>query len=80
MKLKMNRTALVINRRGAYLIDMLVISVMYGKVVTVMTGNYSAIFNSFNISFGDYRYVLTVVFILMAIYFILLHFIWNGVT
>lgn len=53
---------------------------MYGAVVAVMTGNYSAIFNRFNISFGDYRYDLAVVFILMAIYFILLPFIWNGVT
>lgn len=59
---------------------MFLISVMYGAVVAVMTGNYSAIFNRFNISFGDYRYDLAVVFILMAIYFILLPFIWNGVT
>ncbi|HHB2099564.1 TPA: RDD family protein, partial [Bacillus cereus] len=80
MKLKMHRPALVMNRIGASLIDMFLISVMYGVVVAVMTGNYSAIFNRFNISFGDYRYDLAVVFILMAIYFILLPFIWNGVT
>ncbi|EEM58060.1 RDD domain containing protein [Bacillus thuringiensis serovar monterrey BGSC 4AJ1] len=76
----MHRPALVMNRIGASLIDMFLISVMYGAVVAVMTGNYSAIFNRFNISFGDYRYDLAVVFILMAIYFILLPFIWNGVT
>ncbi|MGK9481639.1 RDD family protein, partial [Bacillus tropicus] len=69
MKLKMHRPALVMNRIGASLIDMFLISVMYGAVVAVMTGNYSAIFNRFNISFGDYRYDLVVVFILMAIYF-----------
>ncbi|OKA26035.1 RDD family protein [Bacillus cereus] len=80
MKLKMHRPALVMNRIGASLIDMFLISVMYGAVVAVMTGNYSAIFNRFNISFGDYRYDLAVVFILMALYFILLPFIWNGVT
>lgn len=80
MKLKMHRPTLVMNRIGASLIDMFLISVMYGAVVAVMTGNYSAIFNRFNISFGDYRYDLAVVFILMAIYFILLPFIWNGVT
>ncbi|PKJ56747.1 RDD family protein [Bacillus sp. SN10] len=80
MKLKMHRPALVMNRIGASLIDMFLISVMYGAVVAVMTGNYSAIFNRFNISFGDYRYDLAVVFVLMAIYFILLPFIWNGVT
>ena len=80
MKLKVHRPALVMNRIGASLIDMFLISVMYGAVVAVMTGNYSAIFNRFNISFGDYRYDLAVVFILMAIYFILLPFIWNGVT
>jgi len=76
----MHRPALVMNRIGASLIDMFLISVMYGAVVAVMTGNYSAIFNRFNISFGDYRYDLAVVFILMAIYFILVPFIWNGVT
>jgi len=76
----MHRPALVMNRIGASLIDMFLISVMYGAVVAVMTGNYSAIFNRFNISFGDYRCGLVVVFILMAIYFILLPFIWNGVT
>ena len=80
MKLKMHRPALVMNRIGASLIDMFLISVMYGAVVAIMTGNYSAIFNRFNISFGDYRYDLAVVFILMAIYFILVPFIWNGVT
>ena len=80
MKLKMHRPALVMNRIGAALIDMFLISVMYGAVVAIMTGNYSAIFNRFNISFGDYRYDLAVVFILMAIYFILVPFIWNGVT
>ncbi|OQR58100.1 RDD family protein [Bacillus sp. CDB3] len=80
MKLKMHRPALVMNRIGASLIDMFLISVMYGAIVAVITGNYSAIFNRFNISFGDYRYDLTVAFILMAIYFILLPFIWNGST
>ncbi|SLK10379.1 RDD family protein [Bacillus toyonensis] len=80
MKLKMHRPALVMNRIGASLIDMFLISVMYGAVVAVMTGNYSAIFNRFNISFDDYRYDLAVVFILMVLYFILLPFIWNGVT
>ncbi|MES5940217.1 MULTISPECIES: RDD family protein [unclassified Bacillus cereus group] len=80
MKLKMHRPALVMNRIGASLIDMFLISVMYGAVVAIMTGNYRAIFNRFNISFGDYRYDLAVVFILMAIYFILVPFIWNGVT
>ncbi|HFK1544718.1 RDD family protein [Bacillus albus] len=80
MKLKMHRPALVMNRIGASLIDMFLISVMYGAVVAIMTGNYSAIFDRFNISFGDYRYDLAVVFILMAIYFILVPFIWNGVT
>ncbi|MGN5649978.1 RDD family protein [Bacillus sp. Brlt_9] len=80
MKLKMHRPALVMNRIGASLIDMFLISVMYGAVVAVMTGNYGAIFDRFNISFGDYRYDLAVVFILMAIYFILVPFIWNGVT
>lgn len=37
-------------------------------------------FKRFNISLGDFRYDFAVVFILMAIYFIVLPFIWNGVT
>ena len=80
MKLKMHRPALVMNRIGASLIDMFLISVTYGAVVAIVTGNYSAIFNRFNISLGDYRYDLTLVFILMAINFILLPFLWNGST
>ncbi|MFB6432221.1 RDD family protein [Bacillus thuringiensis] len=80
MKLKMHRPALVMNRIGASLIDMFLISVMYGAVVAIMTGNYSVMFKRFNISLGDFRYDFAVVFILMAIYFIVLPFIWNGVT
>lgn len=80
MKLKMHRPALVMNRIGASLIDMFLISVTYGAVVAIITGNYSAIFDRFNISLGDYRYDLTLVFVLMAINFILLPFLWNGST
>lgn len=54
MKLKMHRPALVMNRIGASLIDMFLISVMYGAVVAIMTGNYSAMFKRFNISLGDF--------------------------
>ncbi len=70
MKLKMHRPAVVMNRIGASIIDMFLISVLYGVIVAILTGNYSAIFNRFNVSLGDYRYDLTLVFILMAIYFI----------
>ncbi|WP_410983788.1 RDD family protein [Bacillus cereus] len=80
MKLKMHRPAVVMNRIGASIIDMFIISVMYGAVVAIVTGNYGAIFNRFNISLGDYRYDLMLVFILMAIYFIIVPFIWNGCT
>ncbi|KFN03127.1 RDD family protein [Bacillus clarus] len=80
MKLKMHRPAVVMNRIGASIIDMFLISVMYGAVVAIITGNYSAIFNRFNISLGDYRYDLTLVFVLMAIYFVFVPFIWNGCT
>ncbi|MEN1934535.1 RDD family protein [Paenibacillus sp. 102] len=80
MKLKMHRPAVVMNRIGASIIDMFFISVMYGAVVAIVTGNYGAIFNRFNISLGDYRYDLTLVFILMAIYFIFVPFIWRGCT
>ncbi|MEC2537078.1 RDD family protein, partial [Bacillus cereus] len=48
MKLKMHRPALVMNRIGASLIDMFLISVMYGAVVAIVTGNYSAMFKRFN--------------------------------
>lgn len=80
MKLKVHRPAVVMNRIGASIIDMFFISVMYGAIVAIITGNYGAIFNRFNISFGDYRYDITLVFILMAIYFIFVPFVWNGCT
>ncbi|MDM5189728.1 RDD family protein [Bacillus sp. DX4.1] len=80
MKLKMHRPAVVMNRLGASIIDMFFISVMYGAVVALATGNYGAIFNRFNISLGDYRYDLVLVFILMAVYFIFVPFVWNGCT
>ncbi len=35
---------------------------MYGAVVAIMTGNYSAMFKRFNISLGDFRYDFAVVF------------------
>ncbi|WP_459499669.1 RDD family protein [Bacillus sp. C1] len=80
MKLKMHRPAMVMNRIGASVIDMFLISIMYGAVVAIVTGNYGAIFNRFNISLGDYRYDFALVFILMALYFIFVPFIWNGCT
>ncbi|KEK25952.1 RDD family protein [Bacillus gaemokensis] len=80
MKLKMHRPAVVMNRLGASIIDMFLISVMYGVVVAIITGNYGAIFNRFNISLGDYRYDLALVFILMVIYFIFVPLVWKGCT
>ncbi|MGF9962932.1 RDD family protein [Bacillus rhizoplanae] len=80
MKLKMHQPAIVMNRLGAAIIDMFFISVLYGAIVAITTGNYKAILNRFNVSSGDIRYDLGLVFLLMALYFIVLPFIWNGYT
>ncbi|WP_020059358.1 RDD family protein [Bacillus sp. 123MFChir2] len=80
MKLKIHRPAIVMNRIGAAIIDMFFISVLYGAVVAITTGNYKAILNRFNVSSGDIRYDLGLVCVLMALYFIVLPFMWNGYT
>lgn len=80
MNLKIHRPAIVMNRIGAAIIDMFFISVLYGAVVAITTGNYKAILNRFNVSSGDIRYDLGLVCLLMALYFIVLPFIWNGYT
>ncbi|PEA52700.1 RDD family protein [Bacillus pseudomycoides] len=80
MNLKIHRPAIVMNRIGAAIIDMFFISVLYGAVVAITTGNYKAILNRFNVSSGDIRYDLGLVCVLMALYFIVLPFIWNGYT
>lgn len=80
MKLKIHRPAIVMNRIGAAIIDMFFISVLYGAVVSITTGNYKTILNRFNVSSGDIRYDLGLVCLLMALYFIVLPFIWNGYT
>lgn len=80
MKLKMHRPAVVINRLGASAIDMFLISALYGVIVGIVTGEYSAMWKRFNISLGDYRYDFALVFLLMALYFIILPLVWNGCT
>lgn len=80
MKLKMHRPLVVINRFGASMIDMFLISLSYGIIVAVITGEYSAILSRFGISFGNYIYDLALAFSLMALYFIILPLLWNGYT
>jgi uncharacterized RDD family membrane protein YckC len=80
MKLKMHRPAAVMNRIGATVIDMFLISLIYGVIVSVTTGNYSDIINRFNVSFGDSRYDFALAFGLMAAYFVLLPLLWKGYT
>ncbi|WP_440602684.1 RDD family protein [Bacillus sp. GB_SG_008] len=80
MKLKIHQPVIVMNRLGAAMIDMFFISVLYGAIVAITTGNYKAILNRFNVSSGDIRYDFGLAFLLMALYFIVLPFIWNGYT
>ncbi|WP_369902835.1 RDD family protein [Bacillus manliponensis] len=80
MKLKMHRPAVAMNRIGASIIDMFLISVLYGVIVAIVTGEYSAMWKRFNISLGDYRYDFALAFLLMALYFIIVPFVWNGCT
>ncbi|CAM4036553.1 hypothetical protein BAMA_09450 [Bacillus manliponensis] len=80
MKLKMHRPAVVMNRIGASIIDMFLISILYGVIVAIATGRYSAMWKRFNISLGDYRYDFALVFLLMAFYFIVVPLVWNGCT
>ncbi|WP_028399473.1 RDD family protein [Ectobacillus panaciterrae] len=80
MNLKMHRPAVTMNRIGAAVMDMFLISLLYGAIVALATGNYSAIANRFNVSFGDYRYDFTLAFVLMSAYFVILPLLWNGCT
>ncbi|WP_416827050.1 RDD family protein [Ectobacillus polymachus] len=80
MKLRMNSPAIIMNRVGATLLDMFIISLVYGVIVAILTGNYKDIFARFGVSTGDYRFDLIIVCILMFLYFILLPLFWNGLT
>lgn len=80
MKLTMHQPAIVINRVGAVLIDIFLISVLYGIIVAIITGDYTAMVKRFNVSLGDYRYDLILAFGLIVVYFIILPFIWKGYT
>lgn len=76
----MHNPNIIMNRVGATLLDMFIISVVYGVIVAISTGNYKAIFDRFDVSFGDYRFDLTLIFVLMFIYFVFVPLFWNGLT
>ncbi|MFX3624079.1 MAG: RDD family protein [Ectobacillus sp.] len=80
MKLKIHQPTIIINRIGAAVIDMFIISFIYGMIVALVTGRYRAMFNRFDVSLGDYRYDFALIFTLMALYFIVLPLFWKGQT
>ncbi|MFD3447936.1 RDD family protein [Microbacteriaceae bacterium 4G12] len=80
MKLTMHRPAIVMNRIGAFALDLFLISLLYGVIVAVSTKNYRAILNRFDVSTGDFRYDLLIAFILISLYFVIVPLLWNGYT
>lgn len=80
MKLHVHHPAFVMNRVGALLIDMFIVSLVYGAIAAVISGEYKAVFDRFQVSLGDARYDMLLALVLMAAYFVLLPLVWNGRT
>ncbi|UOY93820.1 RDD family protein [Ectobacillus sp. JY-23] len=80
MKLKIHKSTLTMTRIGAAAIDMFLISFVYGVIVAIATGNYSAVTNRFYVSFGNYKYDLIFALVLMLLYFVFLPLVWKGLT
>lgn len=80
MKLHVHQPAFVMNRVGALLIDMFIVSLVYGAAAAVISGEYKAVFGRFQVSLGDARYDMLLALVIMAAYFVLLPLVWNGRT
>lgn len=80
MKLHVHHPAFVMNRIGALLIDIFIVSLVYGAIAAVISGEYKAVFDRFQVSLGDARYDMLLALVLMAAYFVLLPLVWNGRT
>ncbi|GAA3322779.1 hypothetical protein GCM10020331_044020 [Ectobacillus funiculus] len=81
MKLHVHQPVFVMNRVGALLIDMFIISLVYGAAAAVISGEYKAVFLIvFQVSLGDARYDMLLALVIMAAYFVLLPLVWNGRT
>ncbi|MFB9762087.1 RDD family protein [Ectobacillus funiculus] len=80
MKLHVHQPVFVMNRVGALLIDMFIISLVYGAAAAVISGEYKAVFDRFQVSLGDARYDMLLALVIMAAYFVLLPLVWNGRT
>ncbi|WP_342044031.1 RDD family protein [Bacillus sp. OTU530] len=80
MKLHVHQPVFVMNRVGALLIDMFIISLVYGAAAAVISGEYTAVFDRFQVSLGDARYDMLLALVIMAAYFVLLPLVWNGRT
>ncbi|MBO9130383.1 RDD family protein [Bacillus sp. 165] len=72
--------ASVMNRIGANIIEMFIISLLYGMITALVSGNYKALLARFESSTGDYHIDITIVIILMAVYFVIVPLLWNGFT
>lgn len=80
MKLHVHQPAFVMNRVGALLIDMFIVSLVYGAAAAVISGEYKAAFDRFQVSLGDVRYDMLLALVIMTAYFVLLPLVWNGLT
>ncbi|MCP8970861.1 RDD family protein [Ectobacillus ponti] len=80
MKIILHHPLAVLNRTGAAVMDLFLISVAYGLIVGAVTGNYTAMLNRFNVSTGSSLYDILLVLGLMALYFIGLPLLWEGAT
>lgn len=80
MKLHVHQPTFVMNRVGALLIDMFIVSLAYGAAAAVISGKYTAVFDRFQVSLGDARYDMLFALVIMAAYFVLLPLVWGGRT
>jgi uncharacterized RDD family membrane protein YckC len=67
-------------RFGAMIIDLFILSVAYGVVIFAFTGNFKDLIGRFSASVGNPVYDLLIATGILALYFIIVPFIWRGRT
>ncbi|MGM9986706.1 MAG: RDD family protein [Bacillaceae bacterium] len=70
----------VATRFASFIIDVFVISLLYGLIVGVVSGNMAGIFSRFNVSTGNHTIDFFVGCFIFLLYFSLLQAYWNGQT
>ncbi|GGE68172.1 RDD family protein [Priestia taiwanensis] len=67
-------------RFGAMIIDLFILSILYGVTVFAVTGNYKDLLGRFGASVGNPTYDLLIATGILALYFIIVPFVWRGRT